>query len=437
MKSHFFTNLDLLNIFLKQIQSDKEKSSHEKSVNLIVIIHKNLIDSYASHNHPKLNTKFLMWLFVKLMYPFLNFIDQFIQEGVIYDVKSELGFQRNPTISIENTDYWKQGHVLNFKKNPENFNKLPLFMQNFLGYSFSICKYMEIVKLISNFTEKSDIFFRFLSLLDKDCPYIKNKSDQEDSSLSQEKRGPSSKSLVEINFENLSNYSTGINLKLKRPLVSSIETVFEQDSPILNNNASLNIEKTIEKTLSECLEKYVKYCSNFLIEKLFEEYHMKKMFEFLHAHYLFKSSEVMFVFSKNLFDSIKSYEAYHEDAILNKFFYEATSSVFTSVSSTENNPFAASLVKFKYDQIKSNDLLINNQANQEDGIIDSSRLIRSIFISIKIGWPLNMIIRETDFERYNQFFILLMQMKQVKHDLNSLDLKGLLYYKVLLIDFLK
>jgi len=69
-------------------------------------------------------------------------------------------------------------------------------------------------------------------------------------------------------------------------------------------------------------------------------------------------------------------------------------------------------------------MLVNSQINQADGIIDSSRLIRSIMISIKITWPLNMIIRRTDFDRYNQFFILLMQMKQVKYDLNSLDLKG-------------
>jgi hypothetical protein len=410
-------------MFLKKTEIDKEKSCHEKSINLICMVHKNLIDSYASHNHPKLETKFLMWLFVRLLYPLINFIDKFIQEGVIFDIKSELGFQRNLNITIENPDYWKQGHDLIFKNNTENYNKLPVFMQNFLNNSFNICKYMEVVKLISNFAENSDIYARFLSLLFIDCPYLKNHSIQEDLTQSEEKASPKI-NLVEINFKNLEHHSSGINLKPKHTIINSIENIFinHLNFQVSIENKSLNIEKSIEKILCECLEKYVKYCSNFLIEKLFNEYNMAKMFEFLYAHYFFKSSEIMFVFSKKLFDCINSYESYHEDAILNKLFKESTSSVFTS---TGNNLFDSSLVKFKYDDAHNDvNMLTDNQVNKADGFIDSSRLIRSIFISIKITWPLNMIIKKSDFEKYNQFFRLLLQMKQVKYDLNSLDLKG-------------
>ena len=223
-------------MLLKQIEIDKKKSCHEKSINLICLVHKNLIDSYASHNHPKLETKFLMWLFVRLMCPLINFIDKFIQEGVIFDIKSELGFQRNLNITIENPDYWKQGHALIFKNNTENYNKLPVFMQSFLNNSFNICKYMEVVKLISNFSENSDIYARFLSLLFIDCPYLKNHFIQEDLTQSKEKASPSKINLVEINFKNLEHHSSGNNLKPKRSMINSIENIFNNH---LNFQASM------------------------------------------------------------------------------------------------------------------------------------------------------------------------------------------------------
>ena len=414
-------------MFLQQTELDAYKSPHEKTINLIVLIHKNLIDSYSSHNQPKLETKFLMWLFVRLLHPLLDFVDKFIQEGVFFDEKSEMGFKRSATVSIDHADYWKLGYELFFRTNQSFFEHLPVFMQSLLTNSFNICKYMEIVKVIDSFTEKSDICEKFHSSLIRLCPYLAN--NQSKALVLQETKVDTPKpalSLVEINFNNIRSYSSKYSIKSRVLPIVSIEDLFERHSDAVFDSEDdirvligLNIEKTIEDTLSDCLSKYVKFCSNVLIEKLFTKYHMAKFFDFLHSHYLFKSSEIMFVFSKNLFDSIKSYETYHEDAILNKLFYEATGSVFTTTAQMQSNPFSANLVKFHYEQAQST-LVAHDQNN----IVESSRLIRSLSISIKIEWPLNMIIKRADIESYNRIFLFILQMKQVKYDLNSLDLKG-------------
>lgn len=89
----FFPILDILDRFLVQIQNDSDKESHEKSINLLALIHKYLIDSYSLHRSTSIVAKFLMWVFVQTIRPFLTIIDSFIEEGINLDLKNELGFK--------------------------------------------------------------------------------------------------------------------------------------------------------------------------------------------------------------------------------------------------------------------------------------------------------------------------------------------------------
>ena len=56
---------------------------------------------------------------------------------------------------------------------------------------------------------------------------------------------------------------------------------------------------------------------------------------------------------------------------------------------------------------------------------DSIRQIRSIELRVKTVWPLNIIVQARNFEVYNKIFILLMQIKQAKFELDSLHLNDM------------
>ena len=143
----------------------------------------------------------------------------------------------------------------------------------------------------------------------------------------------------------------------------------------------------------------------------------------MHSYFLFKSNEIMFLFVKSLFETIKSYETYQEDAILNSLLYKAASSVFTTDILQKKLVFTSGLVTVHFDS----NLAAEQQAKKKTMSLvgsQSSRLINSLRLKIKIVWPLNIIITKNDLETYNRIFLYIIQIKQVKYDLDSLDLKG-------------
>ena len=145
---------------------------------------------------------------------------------------------------------------------------------------------------------------------------------------------------------------------------------------------------------------------------------MFKFFEFMHSYYLYKSNEIMFIFSKKLFDLIKNYELYQEDAILNNLFFNSANSLFTTSTLIQKSPFKASCVTLYYDDTKPS--VVNSNM--------SSRLISKIGINMNVKWPLNIIVKPSDLTSYNRIFLFILQIKQAKYDLDSLNLKGKLYF---------
>ena len=427
IRDPFFLHLDFFNLFIKVIEQDVNKSANEKSVNLILAVHKCLIDSYSSYNHPKLETKMLAWLFIRLMSPLLNFVDKFIEEGILHDYKFELGFKRNSNILIDNVEYWRAGYVESSSSNQplsqDYLQKLPAFMRVLLTSAFNICKHMEIVKLVGRFSEMSDVNQKFIATMKSYCPYL---ADLEQSVTDLNASPKNSKqSLLEINFNELKSLSeTKFNFELNKSQVATIESIFRThyetsrlEKSTTETFALFNLEKVIEEAISDSLHKYVNYCSNILIEKLFEKYHMHKFFEFLHSYYLFKSNEIMFVFSKRLFDTIISYETYQEDAILNNLFYNSSTSVFTTTALMQKNPFSSNIVTLHYDKQAESSQQVTSNA--------SSRLISLVKLRVKVAWPLNITIKNSNIDSYNRIFAFILQLKQVKYDLDSLDLKGM------------
>ncbi len=357
------------------------------------------------------------------MEPFLSFIDTFIQEGHLLDTKFELGFKRNPKFELNNPDYWRYGFQL-IKVNSENeksFKNIPLFIIIIVSSSFKICKHMEIIKLLGNFNVKSDVYETFLKEMKTICPFLNEDitSQQTSDILCKDTNNNENeiklKPLLQINFQQLNE------LSCKEPAKSN-NSIITIDNLFKNNNDEedviiLDLEKKIENTLNDSFIKYVKFCSNILIEKFFYKYHMIDFFEFLHSYFLFKSNEIIFLFSKNLFDTIKSYETYQEEAILNKIFYDSANSIFTTVTLMKNAAFNSNLIKIGYDE--------ENAKKQSEIVSQSSRLINSVRLKIKIQWPLNILIKDIDIEAYNRVFLFNMQLKQVKYDLDSLFVKDL------------
>lgn len=57
-----------------------------------------------------------------------------------------------------------------------------------------------------------------------------------------------------------------------------------------------------------------------------------------------------------------------------------------------------------------------------DGI---TRLIGAIRLKVNVRWPLNIVISQPNLDAYNRLFLFMMQLKQVKYDLDSLRLQDM------------
>lgn len=205
VRTSYFVYLDLLVEFLGQIERDRAKHASEKSVNLLVCIHRHLISRcYSSRNWSDRVARFLLWLFVRSLAPYLHLIDGFIHEGVLLDSRAELGFKRNPSVSISHLDYLKSGFDLLM---PKSTTQLPSFIRIILSSSFKICKYMEVVKLLENINRDADVYDTFLERIRSLCPILIAKHERiptpETSVIS-----TNSKTLLDINFSLLNKFKT-------------------------------------------------------------------------------------------------------------------------------------------------------------------------------------------------------------------------------------
>lgn len=417
LKDPYFMIFDIFDQFLKIILKNENREPHIKSTSLLDIIHKYLIDSYSLHKDANIISKFLMWLFIRTIKPYLTLLNSFIQEGdseIIKYTKYELGFKRNFNISIYDPQFWTHGYEVD---NKESFSK---FISIILTSAYKISKHMEIVKLLGNYTCESNIYDCFIENILIACPYLvktKVNTFHINHQIIEEQH-----TLLDINFKQLNNFSkinsiTDISSQMNVE-INSIEILMND---YFNNSSqnesiiSLNIEKNIQDILNNSLLKNVEWSSSILIEKLFNKYQMFKFFDFLQSYYFFKSNEIMFLFGKSLFSLIKSNEPYQEDAVLNSLFYSSSHSVFTTTALILKSPFSSNLVTFNYDDDKTNITPIN----------DKKRQIHSIKLKIKVIWPLNIIVQPHNLEAYNKIFLFIMQIKQAKYEICSLDLKDM------------
>ena len=276
---------------------------------------------------------------------------------------------------------------------------------------------MEIIKLLDNFNKESKIFANFLNLCTTICPFLKDVCQNQQNSI--EIKNCVNLTFLELNTQNLKDPTTQNNNENKQntSVTNLIQIIFRQNilSSYDTNIMKLNFEHSIDSLLNHFLTKNLKWCSNILIEKFFEKFHMIKFLEFMHSFYLHKSNEIMFIFGNKLFDAIKNYELYQEDAILNNFFYNSANSVFTTNDSFNKSQFDSNSITLHYDNSK----VIENQS-----LNLSSRLVLGISIRMNIKWPFNIIIKNSDVNSYNRLFLFIMQIKQTKHEIDNLSLKG-------------
>jgi hypothetical protein len=355
---------------------------------------------------------------VRLIQPILNFVDKFVEEGVDLDYKHELGFKKNSSILNDNAEFWRTSYQVIIGEKQQ----IPFFMQIILSSSYKICKHMDVIKLIGEYNENAYVYENFIRHFRAYCSYlIKDEQDDEERNpIESTNEIESNKSLLQISFNQINKVELKKQPKLSRNKLKLIrvEELFKSENDE-KEIICFNLEKAIEETLSESFIHYVQSCSHILIEKLMSKFNMFKFFEFLHSYYLFRSNEIMFIFAKKLFDLIKSYETYQDEAILNNLFYHSSYSVFTTAILTQNSAFNFNLIKISYCQQEKQTSTSGNM-----GMFESSRLVDSIQLKINITWPLNIILKQSDLDTYNKIFIFLLQIKQVKYDLDSLHIKG-------------
>jgi len=366
-----------------------------------------------------------MWIFVNSIRPLLTIIDAFIEDGSNLDTKHELGFKRIESIQINNPDYWTLGYELIIKKDV----KLPNFLRLIITSAFKISKHMEIIKLLGNFNKKGCIYENFLKNIVLICGYLVSPmpfENEETPVLIEELKGRTTfLDLNEWQFNKKQQKKKKAEHTVGGVQLVSIEHLIEDflDPNRAERNEDvigLNLEASIDEVLEKFLGQNLEWCSTILIENLLNKFHMIKYFEFIHSYYLYKSNEIMFVFSKKLFEIIKDYELYQESAILNSIFFNSANSVFATTSLMENFPFGFSSITMRYDELAATSVgaLSSNM---------SSRLISKVGMDVDVKWPLNIILKPQDLIAYNRIFLFILQIKQAKFDLDNLNLFGKIF----------
>jgi hypothetical protein len=426
IKCPFFDHFDLIQKFLQQINDDTKQmtANSDKSINLLIIIHKYMINYFSITQCADHNLKLLTWLFARTIRSYLTLIDVYMEQGIFSDTHCEYGFKRNETVTIGKPNFWKDC----YERIIDNLEEKPHFLQIILDAAFKIYKNVEIFQLSDSFRGKSQIYDQFLDEFQSSCcQYLINNdvSFVSDPIYDIPKEPLKDKTLLELNFSNLNTQEKIHFNKNDCKIISVEELLFEStlnadlDEKYRNN---FNFEIKIEKIIENCFSKLIESSTNQLIHSLFEKYKIVDYFNFIHSFFLFKSSEIMFIFSCNLFDIIKNYEIYQDNIVLNKLMAKAMTSVYVNTSSNlihcntnnTNQSFSNNLIKIHYAEPAVND----------GSTIISSRLINTLKLKIKLLWPFNIIIKQQDIEIYNKAFLLIMQTKQVKYDLDNLQING-------------
>lgn len=325
----------------------------------------------------------------------------------------------NHGIQVNDPEYWEKGFEIISKK-----ASVPNFIQIIVTNAFKIRKHMEIIKLLANFNKESKIFANFFHLCTTICPFLKDSNENKKNATSTDIMNFKDLTFLELNAQILEDlningsYTTQlINDKKEYTLVKTvIQKIFSQNEFSNDENTmKLNLEQSIDSSLNCFLTQNLKWCSRILTEKFFEKFQMIHFFEFMHSFYLHKSNEIMFIFSKKLFDTIQNYELYQEDAILNNLFYNSANSVFTTSSLFNKYQIDSNCISLHYENSK----IIENQS-----LNMPSRLVNKISLRMNIKWPFNIILKKSDLESYDRLFLFIMQIKQAKHDIDNLCLKG-------------
>lgn len=345
IRETYFVYLDLLTEFIAQIEKDAKKHSSEKSVNLLVLIHRHLVSRcYTSRNWSDRVARFLLWIFTRSLLPYLRLIDGFIHEGVLLDSRHELGFKRNLAVSIAHLDYLKSGYDVLMPK----LTTLPSFIRIILSSSFKICKYMEVVKLLESVNRDADICNSFLERIRSLCPCLVVEKEASEQGTIPEVQNRPATTFLEINFNRLKNdgIKTPLDDKLKWSIVPINKLLEPDKSKKRDTDMDFNLESELESILADGYMKYVNYSSKVLITNLLDRFNLRKFFAFLQSYYLFKGNEIMFLFSKSLFDLVKRLEVYQDDAILNSLLFHSVNTVFTTDLLAKNTVFNGKEFKF-------------------------------------------------------------------------------------------
>jgi hypothetical protein len=186
----------------------------------------------------------------------------------------------------------------------------------------------------------------------------------------------------------------------------------------LQTDFNINMSSEIDSNLTDCLNPVLKVYSNIFITNLIEKYHLFLHFELLNSFFLFKSNEVMFLFSKTLTDMVKVYDTFQDDLILNKLFYRCIQAQ-SSYTAIDNKLNIQQLFYFKY----SKDSTTNTFISTKDASL-LNRLITGISLKFILKWPFNFVLQNDDLDVYNRFFNAILQIKQVKYNLDGLEFKG-------------
>ena len=459
IREPYFDHLDVFERLLEQIESDDvvgdssfsttkdDALGHRKSVHLIASIYAHLIDAHAMRSNTTLRIQLLVWFFARLMRTFLALVDACIHDGILLDTRcAELGFRRNAACGVDHVDFWHAGFTqfssilaqppATSKQQQQQHTQLPHFLRIVLTYAFKICKHMEIIgDRLPPRDHAARIADRFLEALHNVCPYLKPNLGSGENGVRTERlteltptaaaaaKKAESVDLLQLNFAQLLRLSKSdmVDETTRDSGMVSIDELFDNTASKTSQQQPVMLsEMLIESTVNESLLDYASVCSHILVQRLVVDNRLVEFVEFVHAHFLFKSSEVMFLFGKRLFDAISAGEPYQEDAILNSMFYQAASSVFTTAALSKRAAFTSSMITLRYEASAASSSQSHSRATAEI----SSRLAHSVAMGVQLKWPLSTVIKEASILQYSHIFAFILRMKQVKYDMDSLDLRG-------------
>ncbi|KAM6963168.1 gamma-tubulin complex component 5 isoform 2-T2 [Aplochiton taeniatus] len=387
----------------------------------------------------------LFSLWTETVRPYLEIVDEWIVHGHLFDPAKEFIIQRNKDVQVNHRDFWYATYTLySVSETVENEEKLSdaasgssgggeqgpgnkqLTMVSFLkpvlkqiimaGKSMQLlrnldCKEAERSESSSRDAERKSLYTLFLESVQSRLGRREDSPSEEVTDQQATKRSLiKMQSIVaeHLKMNDVHDPLLAINFaRLYLEQTDFHEKFTGSDVTVDRSSESVTCQ-TFELTLRCCLyphieKRYIECCGN-LMKTLTKDFRLLEYLQAMRNYFLLEAGDTMYDFYTAIFDKVLEKESWQQPSFLNGQLHEAVA---------QRSPEDSTRLSIFLETV--------DQSRKKQPINDLDVLT----LSYKVPWPVDIVISLECQKIYNQVFLLLLQIKWAKYNLDTLRFSDL------------